>query len=145
MYSEYQIEPIISSLLGFERNRGAHNNYSKNPMGSSNNRKKNDNVRVNRPKKQGAGGGGSSDGGGEDINVACPMTFDVSIKSSRPLPDGTSVIIRGEELFVIGESVGRLQSRQIQTITKCSEKGITYSCQILNKKDKPYARFIQNT
>ncbi len=117
-------------------------------MGSSSNRKKNDNFRVNSPKKQGGDKGAGGSGGNsskEDINVTCPMAFDVSIKPSRLLPDGTAVTIRGTELVAMGESVGKLQPRQIQMITKCSEKGITYSGKILNRKDKPYVRFTQNT
>jgi hypothetical protein len=120
-------------------------------MGGGNKRKDNDVLRVNLPKKSTGSGGGGTNGGGAggsttpiDINQMCPQAFDVGIKSKRPLPDRTPITIKGDELFVINENVGKLPAKYLKIITECGGEGIRYSGRVLNKGEKAYARFEQN-
>ncbi len=115
-------------------------------MGGGNKRKDNDVLRVNRPRKSSGGGGGG--GGGSttpiDINRMCPQAFDVEIKPKRPLPDEAPITVKGDELFVINEYVGKLSASNLKTITECGRNGIRYSGHVLNGGKKSYARFEQN-
>lgn len=115
-------------------------------MGSGNKRKNNDAVRINRPQKTAVGSGGSGSGGSSsrDINKICPPAFDIRIKPELQVPDGTPVIINGEDLFVLNKSVGKLSNAHIKIISECGAEGISYVGHVLNKDNKAYARFEQN-
>lgn len=115
-------------------------------MGSGGKRKSNDVVRINRPVKRGSGAGGSGGSGGSsgDINNMCPPAFEVGIKPLKPLPDGTPVTVKKDELFARGDLVGKLSPKHLQTIQECVGEGIHYSGRVVNKgKDKAYALFEQ--
>ncbi len=122
----------------------------KNIMGGGSKRKANDSVRINVPKVRGdgtgggGGAGGSSTSGGQDVNRQCPLAFDVLIRSKNKLPDGTPVTVRGGELFVLGELVGKLTEAHKETLATCGKLGIRYTPAVVNTKTRAYARFEQN-
>ena len=106
-------------------------------------------LRINRPAKRESstgGGGGASGGSGpsRDINNMCPPAFEVGIKPSKPLADGTVVTIKGDELFAQGDRVGKLLPKHLQMMKECADEGIHYSGRVVNRgKDKAYAHFEQ--
>jgi hypothetical protein len=111
-------------------------------MGSGSKRKGNDTLIINRPRPEGtATGGGSS--GGEDINRVCPPAFDVGIKPPRPIPDGTPVTVKGQELYIHGDRVGKLTSKNEEVLTRCADHGIGYAAAVVNRRGKAYAHFSQ--
>jgi len=112
-------------------------------MGSGNKRKGNDILHINRPQKSADGGDGC--GCQKDINQMCPPAFDVGIKLKRRLPNETAVTRRGNDLFILGEFVGKLSTAHVKIITECGGEGIHYTARLLNKGEKSYARFVQNT
>ena len=97
-------------------------------MGDGSKRKGNDKVRINKPKPRpsgiggGGGGGGSGSSSERDINKVCPAAFDVQIRPKGAIKDGTSVTVRGTELFVLSESVGHLKPQHVSTIKEKKEK-----------------------
>jgi hypothetical protein len=119
-------------------------------MGGGNKRKGNDVLRVNRPQKSiGSGDGGAIGGGGGstipiDINRMCPQAFQEIIKPKVSFPDKTSITLKGDELYVINEYVGKLSANHLKIITECGREGIRYSGRVLNRDKKSYARFEQN-
>ena len=115
-------------------------------MGSGNKRKDNDVLRINKPQKSVRDGTGSGGGSSTpiDINRMCPQAFDVRLKPKRPLPDKTPVTVRGADLFVINERVGKLSENHLKTITECGNEGIRYIGRVLKRDKKSYARFEQN-
>jgi hypothetical protein len=122
---------------------------TKNPMGGGTDRKGKDRTFINKPKgKQvegngggGGGGGGSSSGGGRDKNQICPPAFDVLIHPKQKLTDGTSLTVKGAELFVLGERIGKLSPKQEATIKECLGLGLRYMPKVKGRGDNIYARF----
>lgn len=120
-------------------------------MGDGNKRKGNDKVRINKPKPRGGGNGGGSGGVGgggasseeaRDVNKICPPAFDVLLRPKHHLKDDTTVIVRGTELFVLGEKVGELKPEHVKTIKECGGLGIKYTARVINT-NRVYARFQQ--
>ncbi|HEY4474013.1 MAG TPA: hypothetical protein VI957_02535 [Candidatus Paceibacterota bacterium] len=118
-------------------------------MGDGSKRKGNDKVRINKPKPRpsgiggGGGGGGSGSSSERDINKVCPAAFDVQIRPKGAIKDGTSVTVRGTELFVLSESVGHLKPQHVSTIKECAARGIKYTARVVNTTNRAYARFEQ--
>ena len=111
-------------------------------MGSTNTRKKNDRVRINTP-QSGSGSGGLT-GEQRDVNVVCPMAFDVLIESKVTVPDGINVTVRGSELFIFGKEAGKISPRNLKTLVECARHDITYLARVINSPGgKIYARFEQ--
>ncbi len=112
-------------------------------MGSGGNRKSNDSVRINLPEKRGSGSGGGSNSS-RDINNVCPPAFEAIISPAKPLPNGTAVTVKGDELLVRGEIVGRLLPKHTKIIEECAGESIQYAGSVLNKDNgKVYAHFEQ--
>jgi|SRR3989344_2165225 len=112
-------------------------------MGSGGNRKSNDSVRINLPEKRGSGSSGGSNSS-RDINNVCPPAFEVIINPAKPLPDGTTVAVKEDELLARGEVVGKFSAKHLKIINECASEGIRYAGRVLNKDNgKAYAHFEQ--
>lgn len=114
-------------------------------MGSGSKRKANDMVRINLPEAPSEKGGSGTLEPSRDINHICPPAFEVRLETQRRFPDDTTVLMKEEGLFVFGERVGRLPTKQSTLVARCATRGIHYSGKIINRGDKVYARFTQNT
>jgi len=112
-------------------------------MGSGGTRKNNDVVRINRPlSTKGSEGGGA---GVQDINLLCPMAFEVRIKPRIGFPNGTPVSLKQEkEIFISGEYIMDLPIKYQRVIKECGQNGIRYSGKVVSRgAGKTYARFEQ--
>ncbi len=117
-------------------------------MGSGSKRKANDKPRINVPVVKKSAGGGSSGGGprsGADINNVCPPGFEFMIKPPKPLPNKTTLTVKGKELFVFSVRVGEIPDRFMKIISECAGLDILYTGYILNRESKAYAHFDQHS
>ena len=119
-------------------------------MGQGTKRKRNDSIRINRPKVSTTserGGGGSSRGGGhqrkEDINQICPPTVKVRVKPGKRIAEGSPVTARHGRMFVFGDEIGVLPEKDARTLSECLKQGIEYRGRIVITNDTYYVRFEQ--
>jgi hypothetical protein len=118
-------------------------------MGSGNKRKSNDAVRINLPQKPNRIGGGTGSSGGSggsprDINRVCPPAFKAPITLKKPVPDKTDIILKGDEMFIFGQFVGKLSPAHMKIIIDCAGNEIHYAGRVVNQNNnKSYAYFEQ--
>jgi hypothetical protein len=114
-------------------------------MGSgNNNRKKNDNPLIRRPKRVFASGSEGPDIGNAAASV-CIASFDVRVKKSGlTLPTVPVQLKRQGDVYHImisGTEIGDLNARLSKMVTMCGKMGFGYSGEIVVINSNSYARF----
>lgn len=117
-------------------------------MGSgTKNRKGSDAPYIRRPKMFTTGAGGAAtDVGGRAASI-CIASFDQKVTQSSLTREGVKVRLVGNgdrySIVIGSNTVGELSAKYSAMVTACNAMGVKYSGEIIEKNNKPYARFAR--